>query len=147
MRDDAVASDSRQARPIDGTLRSSNLPIVLVIAALLVGMAALLPLVQSSRVTTTGGSIRQLEQEKQDWQARLQEQEVKVAQLGSLARIEAEAAARFKMVKPKDVRYVRIDAPAPAPHRLPSRFAPADHAAPENGGSLWQNLTGWLPLP
>jgi cell division protein FtsL len=120
---------------------------VLIIAAVLVGIAALLPLVQNSLATSTGGSISRLEQEREDWKARLNEQEIQVAQLGSLARIEREARERLKMVEPAEVNYLSVDAPAPAPHKLPSRYLPPEPPQPETGSSLWEDALGWLPLP
>jgi cell division protein FtsL len=120
---------------------------VLILAAMIVGLAALLPLVQSSGATTTAGNIRRLEQEREDMQARLQELEVRVAGLGSLSRIEHEATTRLKMVKPQEVHYIRVDAPAPAPHRLPSRYLPQPADSSSAGSSLWEDVFGWLPLP
>lgn len=126
---------------------SSTLPIVMIFAAMAVGIAALLPLMQSSGATTTAGNIRQLEQQRTDWQAQLQEQEIKVAQLGSLQRIEQEATTRLKMVHPTNVHYIRVDAPPPEPHRLPSRFLPQHAERTSAASSLWDDVSGWLPLP
>lgn len=126
---------------------ASTLPVVLIIAAMIVGMAAFLPLVQSSGATTTGGNIRRLEQEREDWSARLQEQEITVAELGSLTRIEQEARTRLKMAPPEEVHYIRVDAPAPAPHRLPSRYLPEQPGHTDAGSSLWEDAFGWLPIP
>jgi hypothetical protein len=140
-----MASNQRQeaAHHVMG----GSMPAVLAIAAIIVGLAAMLPLVQSSGSTSTAGNISALQQERQDWQARLQEQELKVAQLGSLARIDQEARTRLKMEPPKDVRYIRVDAPAPAPHRLPSRFLPQPKPESHAGSSLWDDVVGFLPLP
>lgn len=132
---------------IPEVLQGTNLPVVLIVAALLVGIAALLPLIQTSFATSTGGNVSRLEQEREDWRARLNEQEVKVAQLGSLDRIEREAKVRLKMVEPEDAHYLTVDAPAPAARHLPSRYLPPDEKQPEGGSSLWEDLTGWLPLP
>jgi cell division protein FtsL len=143
-----MAANHRQHAPAaPGFWSGTTLPIVLLAAAMLVGLAALLPLVQTSGATTTAGHIRQLEQERADWQAQLREQELRVAQLGSLARIEKEARERLKMVPPTDIRYIRVDAPAPAPHRLPSRFWTEEEESSTAGSSLWQDLAGWLPVP
>lgn len=128
--------------PVGGTL-----PVVMAIAAVIIGLAALLPLVQSSGSTTTAGQISQLQQEREDWQARLQEQEIKVAQLGSLSRIEQEAKTRLKMEAPKNVRYIRVDAAPPAAHRLPSRFLPQPTPQSHAGSSLWDDIIDRLPFP
>jgi hypothetical protein len=137
----------QQARAATGLGAGSTLPFVLLVAAMLVGVAALLPLVQTSGATTTAGRVRLLEQEREDWQAQLREQEIRVAGLGSLARIEKEARERLKMVPPTDVRYIPVDAPAPAPHRLPSRFLAEQPEQSDAGSSLWEDIAGWLPVP
>jgi hypothetical protein len=136
-----------QGSSIPEVLQGTNVPVLLTIAALIVGVAALLPVVQTSLATSTGGSISQLEREREDWQARVHEQEVRVAQMGSLDRVEQQAKTRLKMVQPKEVHYLSIDAQAPAPHRLPSRYLPPEQPRPQAGSSLWEEITGWLPLP
>ncbi|MEX0682373.1 MAG: hypothetical protein WD904_09680 [Dehalococcoidia bacterium] len=142
-----AANGDHTTSAIPGVLGGSSLPVILIVAAVIVGVAALLPLVQTSIATTTGGSISRLEREREDWQARLHEQEVSVAQLGSLERVEREARDRLQMVTPDNVNYLRVDAPAPAPHRLPSRYLPAEPAQPDTGSSLWEDVFGWLPVP
>jgi len=139
-----MATDHRREA---ATWGSTTLPIILIIAALIVGLAALLPLVQSSGVTSTAGNIRRLEQEREDWQARLQAQEVKVAELASLNRIDREARGGLKMVEPEEITYITVDAPPPEPQRLPSRFLPHEEEAHRAGTSLWEDIVGWLPLP
>ncbi len=141
-----MAANGESSSAIPEVLQDSNIPVILIMAAFVVGVAALLPLVQTSLATSTGGNVSRLEQTREDWQARLHEQEVRVAELGSLDRIEREAKARLKMVAPDSVTYLRIDAQAPAPHQLPSRYLP-DEKEPAESGSLWGDLFGWLPLP
>jgi cell division protein FtsL len=135
------------AGALTGLLHAPSLPVALILAALVIGVAALLPLVQSSGATSIAGNIHLLEQQKTDAQARLRELEVEVAQLGSLNRIEQEAKARFKMGPPNEVHYIRVDAPAPQEDRLPSRFLPPQPQHADNGSSLWEDLFGWVPLP
>ena len=141
-----MAAKRQGSSAIPEVLQDSNIPVILIMATLVVGIAALLPLVQTSLATSTGGNVSRLEQMREDWQARLHEQEVRVAELGSLDRIEREAKVRLKMVAPDSVTYLRIDAQAPAPHKLPSRYLP-DEKEPVESGSLWGDLLGWLPLP
>jgi cell division protein FtsL len=124
---------------------TSSLPVILIIAAMVIGLTALLPLVQSSGATSTAGQIQQMEQEKQDWQARLRELEVDVATLGSLTRVEKEARLRLGMTKPTTVHYIAVDAPPPEERKLPSRFLPPSQNEHAAGSSLWDDLFGWLP--
>ncbi len=141
-----MAANRQSSSAIPEMVQTSNIPVILIFAALVVGVAALLPLVQTSLATSTGGNVSRLEQMREDWQARLHEQEVRVAEMGSLNRIEREAKVRLKMVTPDSVTYLRIDAQAPAPHKLPSRYLP-NEKEPVESGSLWGDLFGWLPLP
>jgi cell division protein FtsL len=124
---------------------TSSLPVILIIAAMIIGLTALLPLVQSSGATSTAGQIDQLEQAKQDWQARLRELEVDVATLGSLTRVEKEARLRLGMTRPAKVHYIAVDAPHPEERKLPTRFLPPAQAQQAAGPSLWDDLFGWLP--
>ena len=140
-----MATVRKQERSALGLAHAGSLPVLLILAALVVGFTALLPLVQSSGATSTAGDIQRLEGERQDWQARLHELEVDVATLGSLARIEREARLRLGMTRPTETHYLTIDAPPPAERRLPSRYLPQDSRREESGDSLWDTLTGWLP--
>ncbi len=129
------------------SLRSPSLPTLLIISALAIGVAALLPLVQSSLATSTNGNVNRLEQERDDWQARIQETELEVATMASLERIEKVARTDLKMVEPEETRHISVAAEPPEPRRLPSRYLPP---APEEGRSepaIWEQLLDWLPLP
>ena len=141
-----MASDRQGSSAIPDVLQDTNIPVILIVAALIVGVAALLPLVQTSLATSTGGNVSRLEQLREDWQARLHEQEIRVAELGSLGRIEREAKVRLKMVAPDSVTYLRVDAPPPAAQKLPSRYLSSEKE-PVESGSLWGDLFGWIPLP
>jgi hypothetical protein len=114
---------------------------------MIVGVAALLPLVQSSGATSTAGDIRALEQAKTDWRARVRALELEVAGLGSLNRIEQEATQRLKMAPPKETHFIRIDVPAPEPRRLPSRYLPRTTEPEGSGSSVFETLFGWIPRP
>lgn len=128
-------------------LRSPSLPTLLIISALAIGIAALLPLVQSSLATSTNGNVRRLEQERDDWQARIQEAELEVSTLASLEHVEKVAKTDLKMVEPKETRYITVEAEPPQPRGLPSRYL---RPAPEEGSggrTIWEHLLDWLPLP
>ena len=141
-----MAANREGSSAIPEVLQDSNIPVILILVTLVVGIAALLPLVQTSLATSTGGNVSRLEQLREDWQARLHEQELTIAELGSLNRIEREAEERLNMVKPVSVTYLRVDAPAPAPQRIPSRYL-SEEEGPVEGESLWEEFFGWLPLP
>jgi hypothetical protein len=124
-----------------------SLAVALLVAAMIVGLAAMLPLVQSSGSTATSGQIGALQQEREDWNARLQEQEIRVAQLGSLKHIEEEARTQLGMVEPTSIRYIRVPAAAPVPHHIPSRYLPQPTPESNAGSSLWDDILDRLPVP
>src|SRR6185295_10814372 len=103
-----------------GILGFASLPIILVVAAMIVGLAALLPLVQSSGATTTVGDITTLQRQRDDWQTRLEEEQLKVAQMSSLNAIRQIAVERLHMGEADDIRYITVDAPPPAAEDVPS---------------------------
>src|SRR3989337_4106338 len=95
-------------------LRSPSLPVLLILCAVAIGVAALLPLVQSSDLTTTNGNIQRLERDSADWRARLHEMELDVASMSSLERVEKEARERPGMAPPAAIHYMNVDkAPSP----------------------------------
>lgn len=144
----ATAPKADAGSQLQGLLRPENLPVVLIVATMIVGIAALLPLVQSSASTSTAGSIRQLEEERIGWQTQLQELELDVAGMGSLDAIEREARRRFKMIRPEEVVYILVDSPPPEARRIPSRYLPQDSSvATDENSSVWEDLISWLPLP
>jgi cell division protein FtsL len=120
------------------------MPVLLTLAAVVIGISALLPLIQSSSVTTTAGEVRALEVERNDSRARLRALELQVAGLGSLARIEQEAAARFKMRQPTQTHYIAVDAPAPEPRKVPSRYLPDQTPEKADSPSLLEDVVDWM---
>jgi len=143
----ATAPKAQRESALAQLLRSPSLPVLLTVCAVAVGLAALIPLIQSSVATTTNSNVQRLEQERIDWEARLHELELDVATMGSLDRIEREAISRLRMTPPKETRYITVDVPAPEQRRLPSRFLPPEPTPEEPGPSIWHRLFGWLPVP
>lgn len=139
-----MAAARRQQVADAGVLRSPALPVLLILAAMAIGVTALLPLIQSSSATSTAGDVRTLEAERTDWRARLRALELEVAALGSLSRIEAEAAARFKMGPAKEQNYIAVDAPAPEPRKLPSRYLAEQTEQESDSASLIEDLVDWV---
>jgi len=127
--------------------RQLSLPSLMIISLVVIGLAGLLPLIQSSRVTSTSSDIRRLERTRNDWQARLQELQAGVAFLGSLDRIEKEARERLGMAPPSETVYVIVDAPAPETQLVPLRFLPPKNEQPPQEDSWWESLLDKLPLP
>jgi len=135
---------ARKPATATGVLRSPALPVLLTLAALAIGVAALLPLIQSSSATSTAGEVRTLEAERTDWRARLRALELEVAQMGSLSRIEQEAAARFGMGPAKQQHYIAIDALALEPRKIPSRYLPEQTDPASDSPSLIEDVINWV---
>ena len=142
----AAVADERSAPRAKG--RPLGMPVVLTIALVAVGLAGLLPLLQSSQTTTTGYNIRQLERQRNDWEARSHELEAEIASLAALDRVEREARERLHMEAPKDTLYLTVDVPRPERQPVPDRFLPPKkQEGVEEGRSWWQSLLDLLPFP
>ena len=102
-----AALEWRDARlPIVGRLSARLwLPTILV-AALLV---ALMYLLQTSGIATTGYDIQRLQAERDDWQLRNEQLQLELSKRQSLTWIESEATGRLGMVRadPTTVVYVK----------------------------------------
>jgi cell division protein FtsB len=124
------------------------MPAVLTIALVSVGLAGLLPLLQSSQTTTTGYNIRQLERQRNDWEARSHELEAEIASLAALDRIEEEARERLQMEAPARTVYITVDVPRPESQPVPDRFLPSkEQESAKEDRSWWQSLLDRLPFP
>lgn len=135
---------ARKEQTTSGALRSPALPVLLTIAAIAIGVSALLPLIQSSSATSTAGEVRTLEAERNDMRARLRGLELELAHMGSLSRIEQEAAARFKMGPAKQQHYIAVNAPALEPRKIPSRYLPEPAEPSAESSSLLEEVVDWL---
>jgi cell division protein FtsL len=140
-----MAARNQEAQQATGILGFNSLPLILVLAAMIVGVAALLPLVQSSGATSTVGDITSLQRERDDWQTRLEEEQLKVAQMSSLSAVRKLATEKLHMVEPDDIRYITVDAPAPSQDIIPTQLLPEEQKPPDTGGSLLDDIVGLLP--
>lgn len=104
----AAALEWRDARlPVLGRVWAvAWLPSVLLAACLV----ALVYLLQTSSVTTTGYDIQHLQQERDDWRLRDEQLRLELAKRQSLTWIESEATGRLGMVRaePTTVTYVHV---------------------------------------
>lgn len=89
-------------------LHNPRLAPWLPLASVLVGVASLFYLAQTSDLTTTGYSIQELQQEESNWKLRNEQLALEVAKSKSLAAVEAEAINRLLMVRPKEVVYLQV---------------------------------------
>jgi len=127
--------------------RQLSLPSLVTICLVVIGMAGLLPLIQSSRATSTSSDVRALERVRNDWDARIQELQAEIATLGSLDRIETEARGRLGMVPPSETVYIVVDQPPPEAQLVPLRFMPPAKAQTQHDDSWWESILGIFHLP
>ncbi|MCL4370617.1 MAG: hypothetical protein M1380_06885 [Chloroflexi bacterium] len=120
----------RRARREPTRLHTPHFIAWLPLASVLIGIASLFYLTQTSEVATTGYSIQELQVEESNWKLRNEQLSLELAKARSLAAVEAEATKRLLMVPAKDVVYLQpqpVDAsrrPAPA-SRGDARVVPA----------------------
>jgi hypothetical protein len=110
------------------------------LAAVLLGIASLFYLTQTSEVATTGYSIQELQLQESDWELRNEQLSLEVAKARSLSVVESEATKRLGMVPAKNVVYLQVqstDASRPtATSRGDGRTVPAlekSSAVPSKG--------------
>jgi cell division protein FtsL len=93
--------------PVLGNIRASAwLPTILLAAC----AVALVYLVQTSGVATTGYDIQRLQAERSEWQLRNEQLKLELAKLRSLTWVQSEAVGRMGMVKPDadKLMYLRV---------------------------------------
>jgi cell division protein FtsL len=127
--------------------RPLGMPVVLTIILVAVGLAAFLPLLQASQAVYTNDNIRQLERQRNDWEARSHELEAEIASLAALDRIEKEARQRLKMQAPEHTLYLSVDVASPESQPIPARFLPNKQESAKEEKSWWQSLLDLLPFP
>jgi cell division protein FtsL len=134
-------------RPLPKPLsQPTSLRPVLLGAFLTIALVGLLQVVQTSDATTTGYSLRRLEQDRLDRQAQVHQLEAEVAALTSMERIEGEARGRLGMTAPDDVLSLEVHKQPPAQQLIPRRFAPEVEKSTSETGSWWQALLRLLPF-
>jgi hypothetical protein len=120
---------------------------LLVGAFIVVGLAGLLPVLQTSYATERGASIRALEQRRTELQAQLHDQEAEIAALTATDRVQREAESRLHMEPATRILYVPIDGEAPQ-QRLPERYVlPAPSSQADGEQPWWRDLIDLLPRP
>jgi len=117
------------------------------VALVLVTAIALLQVLQSSNVASTGESLQRLEREKAARTAQIHQLEADVAALSSLDRIDRAARERLGMAQARRVEYIAVTTEAPTVALLPRPILSAEPAYTPQADSWWQSLFRALPLP
>ncbi len=90
------------------------------LAGVLLGIASLFYLVQTSDLASTGYNIQELQGEEGNWRMKNEQLALEVARAKSLAVVEAEATKRLGMVRAKEPVYLQPPAPALALRASPA---------------------------
>lgn len=128
-----------------GSKRSTRL-LLFVAIALLVGIAVF-QVNQFSRATSTSYEINALTSQRAQRQAENHALEADVARLSSLARVDIEARTRLHMEPARTKLYIGVNQAVPDRQSLPTRFLPAERAAPPAATPpLWKRLLHIAPF-
>ena len=111
----------------------------------IVGLSAMLPVLQSSWTTTRGFETQDLEARQAQLNGDIRALESDVANLTSLNRIERRARA-IGLVPGGTPLYVEVDEAGPAPAKIPSGQLPELPRESEEPESLWRSLISRVPL-
>ena len=114
-------------------------------ALAILGMASLLLVVQSSGITSAAYEVLQLERIRDDWVRANYQLESDAASLQSLARVEAEAVGRLKMVPPDRPLFIQVTG---SPSQPPGPMAPGpgvgDVRPAASVAAPWQLVISWV---
>jgi hypothetical protein len=114
-------------------------------AFVILGVSAMLPVVQNSTATTRGFEIKVLQAEQARLQGDIRVLESDVATLTSLERVQRRAAEIGLFPAQRPI-YLTVAEAGPAPAKIPAEYLPGP--APQTGGaeSWWRSLLRLLPL-
>jgi cell division protein FtsL len=131
----------------------TSLPLKRVLYAVgaLIVVVAVLQLVQTSRATTASFKIEQLQKEKLELETSVNQLEVQVAGLSSLARIQQEAK-RLGLGPPASREVVGVGVPGPSGDsaQIPARLLQTeenDALVGEQDSSWWDGMFNHMPFP
>ncbi len=113
----------------------------------IVGLTALLPVIQSSMVTSEGFSMQRSQEQVANLNGQISILESEIGQMTSLGRIEQRAQEIGLQPPASDPEFIHVDVPGPAPAKIPASYLPAPATTQEHPQTWWQSLFDWLPLP
>ena len=115
-------------------------------AVAIVGLSAMLPVVQNSTATDDGFAAQRLQAQQIQINGEIRLLESSVARLTSLPRIERRAA-EIGLSPASSPYFVSVDEPGPAPAKLPAEYLPGLASETSRPEPWWRSLLKWLPLP
>ena len=113
-------------------------------AILVVGVSAMLPVLQNSIATSEGFQAQRSQAADATLRSQISVLESDVAQLTSLGRIERRAR-EIGLQPTSNPIYVHVDVAGPEPAKIPSEYLPPVAAKPQPPVSWWRSFIGWLP--
>lgn len=119
---------------------------LLMVAVAIVGLSAMLPVIQNSSATSAGFALQDLQARKAQLEGEIRLLESDVARLTSLPRIERRATDIGLSPGPAPY-FVTVGEPGPAPAQLPAEYLPGPAREGDGPESWWRSLLRWLPLP
>ncbi|MBN9492578.1 hypothetical protein J0H33_04435 [bacterium] len=114
---------------------------------IIVGLSALLPVIQSSMVTSEGFSMQRSQEQVANLNGQISILESEIGQMTSIGRIEQRAQEIGLQPPLADPTFIHVNVPGPAPAKIPASYLPAPATTQEHPQSWWQSLFDWLPLP
>ena len=112
----------------------------------ILGISAMLPVLQNSAATSQGFRTQAIEADKAKLNGEIRTLEADVASLTSLARIQRRAQEIGLEPGARPI-YVSVSEPGPAPAKLPAQYLPGPDRSSEAPAAWWQSLNTWVPLP
>ena len=110
------------------------------------GISAVLPVVQDSTATSQGFQIQTMQADNTKLESQISQTEADVAALTSLARIQRRAN-EIGLIPGQKPIYVTITTPGPAPAKLPAEYLPGASQSQAGPDSWWRpsNSSGQSP--
>lgn len=134
--------NSRRGLPLRTPFGSINWWMVT--AVVLVGLSAMLPVVQNSSATSRGFEIQASQAEQARLQGEITLLESDVARLTSLSRIERRAK-EIGLAPAENPIFVTVEEAGPQPAKIPAELLPVQTPRRDAPASTWGSLFSWLP--
>ena len=115
-------------------------------AVAMVGLSAMLPVLQHSTATSEGFNVQKTEAQKAALNGEIRTIQQDVAQLTSLSRIERRASEIGLGPGPKPI-FITVDQAGPAPAKIPAQYLPVPVPHTDGPEPWWRSLLHGLRLP
>jgi cell division protein FtsB len=132
-------------RPSERVAGSPHTARWIVAGIAIVGLSAMLPVLQKSTQTSRGFTLQQRQAEASQLTNEIHQLEGEVARLTSQERIERRAY-QIGLLPSRDAIYVDVSVPGPEPAKIPAEFLPPREPTVEDPAPWWRSLLSWLPF-